>query len=130
MRADAGPPKQRKGFACLVLQGPRLRHLGQPNARDGALALPVIDLARIEALSMALSHGSPIHLLLTDVMMPGMSGSQLAKKVHETLPGMKVIYISGFGDPAPEERVEGALFLQKPFTLSDLLKSVRQAIES
>ena len=44
----------RASFARLLLQGPRLRHLGSPNGRDGALALPVLDLARIEHLSFTL----------------------------------------------------------------------------
>ncbi len=82
-----------------------------------------------EALSVALQHSGPIHVLLTDVMMPGMTGPQVAASIQGTFPEAKVIYISGYSEPEQEHQIRGALYLQKPFTLSDLLRVVNQALE-
>jgi two-component system cell cycle sensor histidine kinase/response regulator CckA len=83
-----------------------------------------------EALAIALQHPGPIHLLLTDVMMPGMSGPQLAQSVQGAFPSVKVVFISGYSQTEPTAQFPNALFLQKPFTMTDLLRIVRQAIES
>jgi CheY-like chemotaxis protein len=82
-----------------------------------------------EAMALVLQHPGPIHLLLTDVMMPGMSGPDLAQAVRGRLPGIKVVFMSGYSERPPAERVPEALFLQKPFTLADLLLVVSQALE-
>ena len=85
-----------------------------------------------EAAATAASHDGPIHLLLTDVMLPDRNGRQLAKQLREVLPGLKVMYISGFTD---DESVRsgafpaGARFLQKPFTLGALMGTVREALD-
>jgi DNA-binding NtrC family response regulator len=68
---------------------------------------------------------------VTDVMLPGMGGRQLAESMREWLPSMKVLYVSGYSD---DEAVRagtfppGSKFLQKPFTLSSLVGKVREAI--
>jgi CheY-like chemotaxis protein len=82
-----------------------------------------------EALAIAIQHPGPIHLLLTDVMMPGISGPQLAESVRGAFPSIKVVFISGYSQTPPTEKLPGALLLQKPFTMTDLLRVVRQAIE-
>ena len=82
-----------------------------------------------EAWAMALKHPGPIHLLLTDVMMPGVSGPQLAEQVKEVFPNIKVVFITGYSQTSPTEKLPSALLLQKPFTMTDLLRVVRQAIE-
>ena len=85
-----------------------------------------------EAIATAAGHGGPIDLLLTDVMLPGRSGRQLANQLLETLPALRVLYISGFTD---DESVragavpQGARFLQKPFTLAALVGIVREALD-
>ena len=83
-----------------------------------------------EALAIALQHPGPIHVLLTDVMMPGVSGPQLAESVRGAFPSVKVVFISGYSQTAPTEKLPSALLLQKPFTMTDLLRIVRRAIES
>lgn len=86
-----------------------------------------------EAVTMALAHGAPIHLLVTDVMLGDRGGRQLAEQMVETVPGIKVLYISGFtGD---ESVRTGAVpprsrFLQKPFTLGALVSTVREVLDS
>jgi two-component system, cell cycle sensor histidine kinase and response regulator CckA len=83
-----------------------------------------------EALAIALQHPGPIHVLLTDVMMPGVSGPQLAESVRGAFPSAKVVFISGYSQTTPTEKLPSALLLQKPFTMTDLLRIVRRAIES
>jgi len=85
-----------------------------------------------EAATVAATHGAAIQLLVTDVMLPDRNGRQLAEKLVETLPKLKVMYISGFTD---DESIRagtfppGARFLQKPFTLGALLGTVRETLD-
>jgi len=84
-----------------------------------------------EALNVAASYQAKIDLLLTDVVLPGMGGRQLAESMREWKPSMKVLYVSGYSD---DEAVRagafppGSKFLQKPFTLSALVGAVREAM--
>ncbi len=82
-----------------------------------------------EALNIAQKHPGPIHLLLTDVMMPGVNGPQLAERVKSEFPAVKVVFITGYSQVPPTEKLPSALLLQKPFTMTDLLRVVREAIE-
>ena len=75
-----------------------------------------------EALAIA-SQGTPIDMLITDVVMPGMSGPQLAARLTELQPGLPVLFISGYTD-SPGELPRGANLLRKPFTSAALLREV------
>ena len=85
------------------------------------------------ALCIAQEHPGPIPLLITDVVLPGFSGSDLAARVTQTRPETKVLFVSGYNDDsiallrAPGH---GHAFLQKPFTQNDLLTKVRQLLDS
>jgi signal transduction histidine kinase len=84
-----------------------------------------------EALALAELHGGPIHLLLTDVVMPKMSGRQLAEHLGPRWPDMKVLYMSGYTDDAILRygvREEEVSFLQKPFSSEGLVAKVRQVL--
>ncbi|MCL4845009.1 MAG: response regulator [Acidobacteria bacterium] len=81
--------------------------------RDAALA--------VEALERAF-EGAPPDLLVTDIVLPQMSGRQLAAKLKLVLPGLKVLFISGYGGPG--EGAEEAGFLEKPFTPASLIDAV------
>ena len=85
-----------------------------------------------DAVRLAGRHGSEIHLLLTDVVMPGMSGHDLAKHLTALHPNLRVLYMSGYtynvmGDNGTLE--EGLSFLQKPFTPQALAQRVREALD-
>ena len=86
-----------------------------------------------EALRMLESYKEPIHLLLTDVVMPGMSGLDLAARVMESRPHIKVIYMSGYTRMGIEQwdvmDHAGAAFLQKPFPGGALLHKVRDLLD-
>jgi nitrogen-specific signal transduction histidine kinase len=83
--------------------------------------------------ALKLMEGVNVKLLLTDVVMPGMSGSELAKQVAAVYPGIKVIYMSGYTDDAIVDHgalVSGVEFLQKPFSPTVLLRRVREVLDS
>jgi signal transduction histidine kinase len=84
-----------------------------------------------EALRVACGWPGPIHLLLTDVVMPGLTGPQLAERLAAARPGLKVMYMSGhMDDPTVREAGSrgGACFLAKPFTPDGLAEKVRRAL--
>ena len=86
-----------------------------------------------DALAMVAAQGTEVRLLLTDVVLPGMGGRELAQKMIASVPGVKVLYVSGYSDDEDVLAARfppGARFLQKPFTLSALVGKVREALES
>jgi PAS domain S-box-containing protein len=84
------------------------------------------------ALAINARHTAPIHLLVTDVVMPGMSGRELAARLTILRPEMKVLYLSGYTNDAVVQRGvlhEEAHFLQKPFTGTILARTVRAMLD-
>lgn len=85
-----------------------------------------------EAIEFASSPDVPIHVLLTDVSLLGVTGPQLARLLVGDRPGLRVLYISGHAeaDSVPPGRVgAGIAFLQKPFTREALLRQVRALLD-
>jgi PAS domain S-box-containing protein len=84
-----------------------------------------------EALQIAGNHMQPIHMLLTDVVMPNMGGAELVEQLRRTRPHTKVLFISGNPDQASlSERLgTAAVVLQKPFPLDSLLRKVRGVLD-
>jgi len=85
-----------------------------------------------DAERLAENHGSEIHLLLTDVVMPGISGRELAKKLTARHPNLRVLYMSGYTYNVIAEDgtlEEGLSFLQKPFTPQILAQKVRETLD-
>jgi len=86
-----------------------------------------------DALELAASHAGPIHLLVTDVVLPGISGRELAIRFQSVRPGLKVLYTSGYTDDAVVHHGvldAGIAFLQKPFTSGALARKVRETLDS
>jgi len=84
-----------------------------------------------EALLLAERQKKPVHLMITDVVMPHMRGPELARKLAARYPEMKVLYVSGYTDNAIVHHGvldPGLNFLSKPFSLEDLLKKIRQVL--
>lgn len=86
-----------------------------------------------EAIKAAQKNsGKKIHLLLTDVVMPGMSGRELAVTLGLQHPNLKVLYMSGYTDDAVVHHgvlEEGVNYIQKPFTLDALARKVREVLD-
>ena len=83
-----------------------------------------------EAQRVAESLREPIHLLLSDVVLPGIDGYELAGELAAARPSMRTLFMSGFtGEHAAPAKIDGAAFLAKPFTPSDLLQKVRQVLD-
>ena len=92
------------------------------DAADGAVAMQI-----------AVAHEGVIHLLLTDVIMPGMNGRELAQHILEIRPNVKVLYMSGYTENVIGRNGTldaGVRLLQKPFTLRDLKSKVREVLDS
>jgi two-component system cell cycle sensor histidine kinase/response regulator CckA len=86
-----------------------------------------------EALAVGEAHSGPIHLVLTDVVMPRLSGPQVAERLNAAWPGVKVLYMSGYTDEAIVHHgvLEGGTpFLQKPFTTDVLLRKVSEVLDA
>jgi two-component system, cell cycle sensor histidine kinase and response regulator CckA len=86
-----------------------------------------------EALAIIRDFKGQIDLMVTDVVMPGMSGRQLAERLAKILPNLKVLFVSGYTDDAIVHHGildPGTAFLQKPFTPQALARKVREVIEA
>jgi PAS domain S-box-containing protein len=92
----------------------------------------VLEAERPEAaVEIALRHDGPIHLLLTDMVMPGMNGRDLASNLARIKPDMKVVFMSGYtGFTHPGLANSGGAFLPKPFTRSALLNKLHEVLDS
>jgi two-component system, cell cycle sensor histidine kinase and response regulator CckA len=86
----------------------------------------------VAALSICAQYEEPIHLLLTDVIMPEMSGRDLADRLAAVRPELKVLYMSGYTDDVIVHHGvldEGTEFIQKPFTPDVLARKIREVLD-
>jgi DNA-binding NtrC family response regulator len=84
-----------------------------------------------QALSLCAQAVTPIDLMMTDVVMPGMNGKELMQKAQAVRPGTKVLFMSGYTSNVIAHHgvlEEGIRFIQKPFSMEDLAQKVRDAI--
>jgi CheY-like chemotaxis protein len=79
-----------------------------------------------EALEMARQHRGPLEILLTDIVMPGLRGPELARRVAKVHPEVQIVYMSGYAEGLPEAQLpENSTFLQKPFRFATLLEKLK-----
>jgi CheY-like chemotaxis protein len=83
-----------------------------------------------EAMRICQSHNRPIHVLITDIVMPGLGGLELAKSALELRPALSVVLVSGYTDrPLDREAIGFGKFLQKPFSFDALARTVRSLLD-
>jgi signal transduction histidine kinase len=131
---DAPKPEDLSGRETILVVEDR------PDVRRLALAIlgqrgyRLLEAASgAEAIELAGRFDGPIHLLLTDVVMPGMNGRELAARLRVARPTLKVLYTSGYASPsmnAQEADEEAAAFLAKPFTAAELTSMARNVLGS
>ena len=96
---------------------------------NGYRVLEALDVA--DATRLAQTHPGPIDLLITDVVMPGASGPELARRLRTHRPGLRVLCMSGYPE-SEDRRIEGeagwTAWLQKPFTPDVLMRKVRDCL--
>ena len=116
----------------LVEDSDAVRHLAERILRGlGYTVLTAIDGR--DGLALSASHKGPIDLVLTDVVMPHLSGRQLAELITARRPGVKILYMSGYTDDVIIQKGlhdPSASFIEKPFTTASLAERVRQRLDS
>jgi len=132
--APAAEPKPVRGgheTVLLVEDATPVRALARRSLE--ARGYRVLDAADgPSALDLSARHGGGIDILVTDVVMPGMSGRELAERLAPERPRMKVLYTSGFTDDAMVRQGvlnAGVAFLQKPFVPDTLARKVREVLD-
>jgi two-component system cell cycle sensor histidine kinase/response regulator CckA len=123
--------RQGSETVLLVENADSLRNLAKELLKASGYAVLDADSGR-EALRIASSFSGPIDLLLTDVIMPGMGGKQLAQQFISLRPATRVLYMSGYSNDGIVQSgilESGALLLEKPFTRQILLRKVRQVLD-
>jgi len=153
LRVESTPGKGTTFRIELPVAAPTTDHLEAPSAKDVASGTETILLVEDEdgvrrvvetmlkrhgyhvlssassrdALMAADQHSGVIHLLITDMVMPGMSGRKMAECLVERRPNLKVLYVSGYGDASISQG--DAHFLQKPFSTEELATKVREMLK-
>jgi two-component system cell cycle sensor histidine kinase/response regulator CckA len=113
----------------LVEDEPLIRELSRDMLERQGYRVILASSAK-EAEQIGYSAGS-FDLLITDAVMPNITGAELARRLRAAHPGLKVLYISGYADDPPQRDdagTEGAAFLQKPFSADSLGRKIRQML--
>ena len=129
--AVSGPPPRGTETVLLVEDEPALRVLVEEILTKGGYR--VLQKEKPEdALALAAGHAGAIDLVLTDVIMPNMSGRQMTDALRLGRPSIRVLFMSGYTDDAISHHgilEPGTHFLEKPFTADGLLRKVREVLE-
>jgi DNA-binding NtrC family response regulator len=128
----SAPVRSRAGETILVVEDEASVRQMMKRALEGA-GYRVIDAGTASAaLELLTRHTGEISLVLTDVVMPGQSGRELAEQVADLVPDIQVLFTSGYTDSDIAGRgllEPGAAFLEKPFTTDTLVRAVRERLE-
>jgi PAS domain S-box-containing protein len=130
--AAPGPPPGGTETVLLVEDEPALRVLVDEILTRAGYRVLQGDQPD-HALALAADHGGAIDLVLTDVIMPNMSGRQMADALRAARPRIRVLFMSGYTDDAISHHGildPGTHFLEKPFTAAGLLRKVREVLEA
>jgi PAS domain S-box-containing protein len=129
---EAHKPEPGTETILLVEDEANLRYLArQYLEKQGYKVIEAADGA--VAMQIAVAHEKVIHLLLTDVIMPGMNGRELAQRISEIRPNVKILYMSGYTENVIGHNGmldAGVRLLQKPFNLRDLRSKVREVLDA
>jgi CheY-like chemotaxis protein len=129
------PSESKPGHETILLveDEPGLRRLAERALSALGYRLLVAGSGE-EALRAAAGHPGPIHLLLTDLVMPGMGGAELAAALRSLRPRLRVLFMSGYAEgsalPGDENGNPPQIHLVKPFALSKLGQVVREALDA
>jgi PAS domain S-box-containing protein len=129
--APAGPAPTGSETVLLVEDEPALRILIHEILRGAGYRI-LQAAAPDEALALAAAHQGPIHLVLTDVILPSMSGRQMADELRAVRPQTRALFMSGYTDDAISHHgilEPGTHFMEKPFTSDRLLRKVREVLD-
>jgi DNA-binding NtrC family response regulator len=129
LRGEAGAPASLLGTETVLVvedQEQLLRMTGDVLRGYGYTVLQAS--TPDEALRQSASYPNEIHILLTDVVMPQMRGIELARRLKAVRPGIRAIFMSGYGDRFVEPREPAAFYLVKPFSPEVLGRTLREAV--
>jgi CheY-like chemotaxis protein len=115
----------------LVEDEPRVREVTARMLRAGGYRV-LLAADCPGALERVRAEKGPLHLLVSDLVMPGPGGRETARRVSELVPGIRILYVSGYADRTGELKgtsEDGAEVLPKPFTAAALLARVREALD-
>jgi two-component system cell cycle sensor histidine kinase/response regulator CckA len=128
--AERARPTHGAETVLLVEDEPMVLNLASRVLRSHGYRVLVASNAT-EALQVARDHAGTVDLLLTDVVMPGMPGPELAATLEQLTPGLRVLYVSGYADDSVARlgAEEGISFLAKPFTGEALAARVREVLD-
>src|SRR5919112_5324621 len=120
----AHPPD---GILIVVEDEETVRLLVTETLKDGAYAVEEA-VEGVEGLALITRHGGACRLVISDVIMPGLSGPAMVQRLRSTMPDIKVLFLSGYaGDFLRENGMTGEVeFLQKPVPPDVLLKKVKE----
>jgi two-component system, cell cycle sensor histidine kinase and response regulator CckA len=124
--AEPPPLRERSGTILLVEDEAAVREVACQSLERGGHTVLAVDGPE-EALRLAAEHAGGIDLLITDVIMPGMNGRELAGRVQALQPGLRVLYMSGYTDEAIVHHgvlEPGTEFIPKPFGPAGLIRRV------
>lgn len=123
-----------KGTETVVLVEDNALFLQSISAILGALGYNVLPVSEAkEAIRLAQEFPGPLHLLLTDVVMPGMNGRDLAHAFQSAWPGIKCLFMSGYtADIISRQGIlhEGLQFIQKPFSSQEIANKIRSVLDA
>jgi|SRR5436190_10142013 len=125
--AKVNPVEQRRSLRVLVVddEEPVRKFVDRVLSEAGYQTVTAVD--GTDAVETVSKQADPFDILVTDVMMPQMTGDELARRLRQSEPGLKVLYLTGFSDKLFKEKVtlwEDEAFLDKPCSVKGLMQAV------